>query len=140
MFVEHKRTKERGPYTTWRFCCPNYDPSTPETTSISKELLYEKLAAITGRKLVILDASHSGEMVANPVRSLVPSGQGPFILAGCDRNQSSYEDAKGMKHGLFTYALLEVLGDKFAEADTNGNKELDGRELYQYARRRLQSY
>jgi hypothetical protein len=36
-----------------------------------------------------------------------------------------------------SFALLEALGDKFAEADINGNKELDARELYLHTRRRL---
>src|SRR5438477_7025550 len=107
----------------------------PESSSITSDILYEKLAAIQGRKVVILDACHSGEAAANPVRSLVPGGQGPIIIASCDRNQSSFEDPKDKKHGLFTYALIEALGDKFGDADTDNKGELDPRKLYLYTRK-----
>jgi WD40 repeat protein len=136
LFVEHKGTKEQAPRTTWLFCCPDFDATRPEQTGVTSEVLYTKLAAIAGRKLVILDACHSGEAAANPVRSLVPSGQGPVIIASCDRNQSSYEDPK-KKHGVFTYAMLEALGKEFAAADFDKNQELDPHELYLYTRRRM---
>src|SRR5262249_27531935 len=84
---------------------------------------------------VVLDACHSGQAATeNPVRWLVPSGQGPIIIAACDRNQEALENDK---HGLFTAALLEALGEKFAEADTDGNKTLDAAELFHYTRRRM---
>ena len=74
------------------------------------------LAAIAGNKFVIVDACQSGEAAASPVRVLVPGGQGPIVMAACDRNQKSYEDPK-LKHGLFTYAILEALGERFKQAD-----------------------
>ena len=118
------------------FCCPRFQGDNPEKTGLTSEVLYEKLAAINCRKLVLLDACHSGEAASNPVRGLTPGGQGPVILAACDRNQHSYENPK-FGHGLFTYTLLEALGDRFAKADADGNKKLDTRELYDYARARL---
>ena len=94
IFVEHKATKERPPSTTWLFCCPDFDATRPEETGITSEVLYEKLAKIAGRKLVILDACHSGEAAYQSVCGSVkyPGGQGPIIIASCDRNQSAYED------------------------------------------------
>ena len=118
------------------FCCPRFQGDNPEKTGLTSEVLYEKLAAINCRKLVLLDACHSGEAASNPVRGLTPGGQGPVILAACDRNQHSYENPK-FGHGLFTYCLLEALGERFAKADADGNKKLDTRELYDYARARL---
>ena len=41
--------------------------------------------------------------------------------AACDRNQSSYENKERFGHGLFTKALLEALGERFAKADHNGD-------------------
>ena len=137
VFVEHKATKDEPPRTTWLFCCPNYDVTRPEETGITSEVLYAKLAAIPGRKLVILDACHSGEAAANPVRSLVPGGQGPIIIASCDRNQSAYEDPKVKKHGLFTYALLPGgRGTRVPDADKKKDV-LDANDLHQYARQQM---
>ncbi len=118
------------------FCCPRFAGESPEETGLTSEVLYEKLAAINCRKLVLLDACHSGEAVSNPVRSLTPGGQGPVIIAACDRNQQSYENKK-FAHGLFTAAVLEALGDQFAKADQDGNKKLDSRELYMYTLDRI---
>jgi WD40 repeat protein/uncharacterized caspase-like protein len=139
MFVEHKKPKKGQPATTWLFCCPDFDIKRPEDTGITSEVLYEKLAKIEGRKLVILDACHSGEAVvkaANQVRPLVPGGQGPIIMAACNRNQFALEDPKELKHGLFTYTLIQALGDDFNTA-ANGNKELDAVDLYKYTREQM---
>jgi hypothetical protein len=83
-----------------------------------------------------VDACQSGEAAASPVRVLVPGGQGPIVMAACDRNQKSYEDPK-LKHGLFTYAILEALGEHFKQADINGDKQLDAAEIYNYTRSRM---
>jgi WD40 repeat protein len=138
LFVEHGAAKGRSP-TTWMFCCPDFDPKRIKETSISSEELYRKLAAINGRKLVILDACHSGEAVANPARMLAPSGQGPIIIASCDRNQSAYEDPLKRKHGLFTYALLQAMDGKYrGDADKSKFKtELNARDLYLLTRRQM---
>jgi WD40 repeat protein len=135
-FLPGKATGDEAPESTFVFCCPHYDPARPEETGVSSRVLYEKLAAIPCRKLVLLDACHSGEAVANPVRTLTPGGQGPIILAACDRNQLSYEN-KAFGHGLFTYAILEALGDRFSQADRNGDGRLDATELYAYVRGRM---
>jgi hypothetical protein len=56
------------------------------------------------------------------------------ILAACDRSQESYEDPD-RKHGVFTYALLQALGDKFDEADANHDGKVDAEEMYRYSLR-----
>jgi WD40 repeat protein len=134
MFRPEDEAKAKG--SSFVFCCPRFAGEDPEKTGLSSEVLYGKLAAINCRKLVLLDACHSGEAVSNPVRSLTPGGQGPVIIAACDRNQQSYENPR-FEHGLFTAALLEALGDNFAKADQDGNKKLDTRELYTYTLDRL---
>jgi WD40 repeat protein/uncharacterized caspase-like protein len=145
LFIPEKVGKDDPPRTTFVFCGPDFDLSRPTETGISSEVLYKKLAAIAGRKVVILDACHSGEAAVNPVRGLVPSSQGPVILAACDRHQVSFEfppsdtgnDKDNPRHGLFTYAILEALGDRFKDADTNHDGELDAAEIYWYTRKRL---
>jgi WD40 repeat protein len=124
--------KERS---TFIFCCPQFDPDHPVETGISSEVLQSKLAAIPCRKLVLFDACHSGE-VANPSRQMTPGGQGPIILAACDRSQLSWED-KSLGHGLFTFAVLEALGRNFSAADRNGDGKLDISELFEYTRSRM---
>jgi uncharacterized caspase-like protein len=128
---------DRGGQNTFLFCCPHYDPATPAETGLTSEVLCEKLAAIPCRKLVLLDACHSGE-AANPVRQLTPGGQGPTVMAACDRNQSSYEN-KEFGHGLFTYAILEALGPRFkaAASDPRRPGQLHAADLYCYTRTRL---
>jgi WD40 repeat protein len=131
--------KEGDDSGTWRFCCPDFDDTNAANaakTGISDEELQAKLARIAGRKVVILDACHSGQAATeNPVRPLVPSGQGPIVIAACDRNQEALENKE---HGLFTAALLEALGEKFRDADTDPRDgELDARELYKYTYRQM---
>jgi WD40 repeat protein len=134
LFREEDREDARR--SAFIFCTPTFDANNPEESGISSEELYKRLAAIKCRKLVLLDACHSGEAASNPVRGLTPNGQGPIILAACDRNQQSFENKK-LHHGLFTYALLEALGPKMAAADRNNDGVLDATELFAYVRARL---
>lgn len=124
--------KPKAPQFTFYFCCPEYEIKNRARTGIDHRTLADRLANINARKLVLLDACHSGEAALgafNPLRSLTPAGQGPTILAACDRSQEAYEHP--VKHnGLFTMALLNALGDGFDKADTNHNGELDARELF----------
>jgi WD40 repeat protein len=128
-FVKHKAGE------TFIFCCPQFDPDQPETTGLTSEELYAKLAAIPCRKLVLFDACHSG-MAADPARLLTPGGQGPTVIAACDRSQQSWEDPD-LRHGLFTFAVLEALGRGFTTADANGDGQLDANELFLYTRKRM---
>src|SRR5262249_44925511 len=113
----------------WVFCCPQYDEDNPTGTGIPNEVLQEKLAAIPCRKLLLLDACHSGDVAdSNPVRSLTPLGQGPVILAAADRMQVSLEDpgfgrqlrwcsSKRTGQGLFTYAVLIAMTGNLRKTD-----------------------
>ena len=141
LFLPTEARKGESRRSTFVFCGPDFDLKKPLGTGLSSEILYEKLAAIGGHKVVIVDACHSGEAAVNPVRGLVPSGQGPVIMAACDRNQVSYEfpsDApNNPRHGLFTYAILQAVGEKFADADTDHKGELNAAQIFKYTRRRM---
>jgi uncharacterized caspase-like protein len=119
----------KKPISTFVFCGPNYKRDQFQLTGIDHKTLYAKLAAINCRKIVFLDACHSGEAAFNPVRSLTPGGQGPIIIAACDRSELAYEDPK-YQNGLFTFAVLRAMNDKFGEADLNQDGVLDAGELY----------
>jgi WD40 repeat protein len=119
------------------FCCPDYDRNDYANTGIPSDVLIEKLSKISCRKLVLLDACHSGEAAStNLVREMVPTGKGVTIISACDQQELAYENAK-YKDGLFTYAVLEALGDNFDKADVNHDGRLDADELFQYVKGRL---
>ena len=128
--------RARGEVGRFVFCCPDFDPFRIDTTSVSAEELFEALAAVNCRKLVLLDACHSGGAAnANLVRRFVPNGHGPMILAACTQRQQSLEhDQYG--HGLFTYAILQALGDDFGFA-AGADRVLTVQELFEYLRRRV---
>jgi uncharacterized caspase-like protein len=114
------------------FCCPDYSPAVPAATSLAADELFDALAEVNCRKLVLLDACHAGGAVeANLLRRLIPNGQGPIVIAACAPGELSYEDGD-LGQGAFTYAVLEALGTKFRAADRDSNSELTPAELYDY--------
>jgi WD40 repeat protein len=119
------------------FCGPNYSPSKVKETALSADELFEALAKVNCRKVVLLDACHSGRAAeASVLRRFIPDGQGPFVIAACDQGEESYEDPK-LGHGLFTYAVLEALGPGYRRADLNADGILAADELYDYVSARV---
>jgi WD40 repeat protein len=119
------------------FCCPNYSPATARVTALSGEELFEQLAEINCRKLILLDTCHAGGAIeSNVLRRCIPNGQGPFVIAACDQSEKSYEDDR-LGHGLFTYAVLEALGPKFRAADLDSDGSLTPEELFAYLSERV---
>src|SRR5207248_2509202 len=107
-----------GPFV---FCCPNYSPEKAAKTALSAEELFDALAGVNCRKVVLLDACRSGRAAeANVLRRFIPDGQGPVVIAACGPGEESFEDAK-VGHGLFTLAVLDALGDDFRKADYNSD-------------------
>jgi WD40 repeat protein len=118
------------------FCCPDYDRSNYEETGITAPFLIDALAKVRARKLILLDACHSGGAASEDiVRQLVPEGQGPLVIAACDQKELSYEHP-AIGHGLFTAALLEAL-NKPEIADSNRDSQVDPKEIYAYIRKRI---
>lgn len=123
-----------GPFV---FCCSDYSFTDVAGTSVSADDLFEALAGINCRKVVLLDACHAGGATdTNVLRRLIPNGQGPFVIAACNQSESSYEDPK-LGHGLFTYAVLEAIGDSYREADENTDGAIRAGELFKYVRARV---
>ncbi len=116
------------------FCCPDYSPHKPGATALSAEELFAALAKINCRKVVLLDACHSGRVATpNLLRRCVPNGRGPLIIAACDQGEQSYEHPK-YGHGVFTYAVLDAL-DKdrgYRKADYDSDGALSPEELFDY--------
>jgi uncharacterized caspase-like protein len=136
-YQEEKPTLAGGPpRSVFVFCPPDYDPNNPYKTGVTNEELFDKLAAIPCRKLLILDACHSGAAADNPARDFAPDGQGPIVMAACDLNQSSLEDKK-FGHGLFTRAILDALDDAQSYPDHDGAKELWATDLFRHTRKEM---
>src|SRR5262249_29742346 len=123
---------ERGTFT---FVGPNFDPKRPKQTGITSEQLYADLSQLPCRKLVLLNACHSGDVQTNLVRDLSPDGVGPIIY--CDSEHKEFAFADEFLGGLFTKALVEALDDEFTAADRDKNNQIDTLELAMYVRARV---
>jgi uncharacterized caspase-like protein len=58
------------------------------------------------------------------------------VIAACDESEKSFEDDK-LRHGMFTYAVLEALGTKFRAADRSIDGKLSAEELFSYVSERV---
>jgi hypothetical protein len=131
---------DRNKAGSFAFCSPTFDIRRPDKTGVTSQDLYERLSALPCRKLLLLDACHSGDVLrTNPVRELTPDAVGPVILAACGPKESAVEDSDYRKHGLFTYAIHEVLTESphFLAADLDRNGRLDTDELSAFVKNRV---
>jgi WD40 repeat protein len=136
-FLDVPKAKKGSDDKMFVYCGPQYDRTKYQTTGLTGDEIFKRLADCPARKVVLIDACHSGNATSEGViRRLVPAGQGPVVIAACDQAERSYEDPD-VKHGLFTKAVLEALGDQLAIADGNDDKKLDPQELYDYVTGRL---
>ena len=118
------------------------DPSYIDTTGYPLKRLYEQLANLPAKEVVVmLDSCFSGaggrSVIAKGMRPMGLSVETPVlakgktvVLAASSGDQvSSTYDAKG--HGLFTYFMLKGLQ---GEADQNKDGAVDLQEVYDYLR------
>jgi hypothetical protein len=116
------------------------DPSYIDTTGYPLKRLYEQLAALPAKEVVVmLDSCFSGaggrSVIAKGMRPMGLSVEMPVlakgktvVLAASSGDQvSSTYDAKG--HGLFTYFMLKGLQ---GEADQNKDGAVDLQEVFDY--------
>ena len=114
------------------------------TTINFKEDILKKLRSIDGKKLVFIDACHSGaadsrsysdDATSKFMSDLINNTSGMEIFASCSPDEYSYEDGS-WNNGAFTKAILEALSnqpvdmngeliqaDIFAENPKTGQKE-----------------
>jgi uncharacterized caspase-like protein len=123
------------------FCTGDYDREAQAKTGLSSLEMYSALANLRCRKLVLIDACHSGGVLlekeikgkravfVDQIRSLTPENVGPAILAASTFEQFSEEDP-ALGHGLFTYSVLEVLGKDFQKVDITKDGFLNPREMH----------
>jgi uncharacterized caspase-like protein len=113
----------------------------PQFGGLSWSLLDTYLSKIKGRVILFLDACHSGSIVREtvvPNDSLAQeffSGKrgGIMVFSASKGRQYSMESPDiGNGAGIFTYALLQGLGEKSNEVDLNGNGVVEFMELVDY--------
>ena len=90
-----------------------------------------------GRKLLVLDACHSGSATRG-VSGIAPSLKtaGVHVMASCAENELSHPDPDS-KHGIFTRYLLEGVDGK-ADADKNGS--VTQKELFEYVQKSMMEW
>lgn len=122
-----------GTFAESTFVAADHDADRRDT-HLTARAVQTALAAIDGNKLVIVDACHAAGIV--PPRA---AGSSTVYLCACQANQEAYEAKKGLPGGLFTRALVEAVGVQAAEADTDGDGNVDVTEALAYSRTRLRT-
>lgn len=116
------------------------DPAFVEQTGYPLDRLYDKLAALPAKDVVVmLDSCFSGaggrSVIGKGMRPMVLSVENPLLAKGKvvvlaasagDQVSSTYNQ---QSHGLFTYFFLKGLQ---GEADANRDGRIELRELYEY--------
>jgi hypothetical protein len=126
-----------------------YNPKYERLTVDFKTDVLETLSPLNCKKLIFLDACHSGGAkegfggVSQAVVELAKSQPGVSTLTSCGSNEKSYEDKK-WENGAFTEALLEAFGNTTCQddagtflADADQDQILRLGELYDFLRRRV---
>jgi hypothetical protein len=100
------------------------------------ESLFNALSGVSCRKLLLIDACHSGGAL-EIVKALTPDlVVGPTIISASQKSQKAHE-APQKTHGIFTEAILEGLTSRFDITDTTSDERVSPRELYEYTLRRV---
>lgn len=129
---------EAGKYgrEAFAFVGPQFDVRRYQETGLTSEALYDALAAIPARKLLLLDACHSGGVVADGVRALTPEGRGPAIITAARADEVAFEHPSA-RQSLLSRAVIDALTRDFAAADGDSNGRLEAAELGEYSARRV---
>lgn len=106
------------------YVCADSDAARTQTMLDAAELR-KVLQDIPCRKLILLDACHSGALVSSPLRELNREGPRFLIFAACNPDEKALEPnlkltrdiprLRDLQHGVFTEGLLVALGrpDRF---------------------------
>lgn len=126
-----------------------YNPKYERLAVDFKSDVLEILNPINCKKMVFLDACHSGGAkdgyggLSRAVVDLAKAQPGVSTLTSCGSTEKSYED-KSWENGAFTEALLEAFADTECHdadgayrADTNSDRIIRLGELYDFLRRRV---
>lgn len=122
------------------------DPERIRITGVDWSNFADVLGNLPSKVLVFVDACHSGKLGTNigakrgdtdlmeAIRTLATEENGVVIMAASTGKESSLESPE-WKHGAFTLALLEGLGE--GKADINGDNIVNIREIDYYVAERV---
>jgi WD40 repeat protein len=123
LFAGHGFKDDKG---TFYLLSADGDPRRLAQTALSAERFKEALEEVPCRRvLVLLDACHSGALGKSKLppasqtevmRTLTTDDYGLVVMCSSRGSESSLEDGS-VRHGYFTYALLEGLKGKAANED-----------------------
>ncbi|MFO0844725.1 MAG: caspase family protein [Gemmataceae bacterium] len=113
-----------GVYVPGSFYYVSADADTQAGRGLQSDLLHNELRALKCRKLILLDACHSGAIVSDPIQSINRDGAKFLIFSACKPHQESAEpdqeaikkvkdldpEVRKLRHGLFTEGVLTALG------------------------------
>lgn len=130
-----------------RIQASDYDPGTPESTSVCYERdIIGILDKIPCKKILFIDACHSGAGGAksNPadlnyqIKKIIDIKEGISVLVSSQKDESSYEDEK-WQNGAFTEAIIQGLKNGQADLTTRGNQDgfVTIEELYAYVKTKV---
>ncbi|GEM_PF-4925135 len=128
------------------------DDYAEETTVDYKTDILEQLEKIHCKKLILIDACHSGlakskadlsdANISEALNQLNLVAEGVTTISSSQANELSYEQDV-WENGAFTEALLEAFANKeltsMPKPDTNGDQFLSIEELYSFLRQRVPS-
>ena len=114
----------------------DYSPARQRSTSVSfKNEVVNILEAIPCKKIIMIDACHSGGARANPsdinfeISKLNSIARGLTVLASSRGEEQSYEDAL-WQNGAFTASIIKGLRQAKADVDNNGIISMHELSLY----------
>ena len=121
------RSKQLG-----KTALPVYRGGNNGSDGLSAFTMFDALAALKCRKLIVTDACHSGG-AAQVIRMLTPDFKvGPTVIVAAKGNQSALESTYEL-HGVFTYSLLEALTEQFDATDKNRDSWVSAEEMFEYS-------
>ena len=117
------------------FLVPQDGDEKDKENSISVAKLQQQMQnSKAGRKLLVLDACHSGSATRG-VTGIAPSLKtvGVHVMASCAEKELSHPDVDS-KHGIFTRYLLEGVA---GQADANTDGSVTQKELFEYVQKKM---
>ncbi len=91
-------------------------------------------AGVSGKKIVAARGQRVENNLVNLYAEKYFREEGWALLTSSDVDESSFEDEKWDKHGVFTWALLQGLGGK---ADANSDRSITAGELFAFVSKRV---
>jgi len=123
------------------FLTADSDLAQPQKSGLNWSRFRKALDRVQGRVILLLDACHSGGITSDTVvlndelaNRLSSAGRtGIMIFSAAKSRQASMESPDfGSGSGVFTYALLQALGEEANRADLNQNGLIEFMELVDY--------